>query len=436
MQISNRLTSNINGMNVAIRNANDGISMAQTAEGALQETTNILQRMRDLALQSANGTNSSSDRKAIQEEIAQLQKEIDRIAETTSFGDQKLLDGSFGAKAFQVGANANETIDVTIPEMSASSLGTHYDATPFWGGRQSYPTHAPIYPALPATTLEITGHQGTSTVNIPPLSQSTPKGIIDTINGVSGSTGVEAYSYTDFFLHSQTLETHPVSFEIHVDGKTAYISGASSLEDLAFQISKADIGYKANVHDGYVAVRGEPEGTVVIGNFDGPSGSTLNVRPIDRNEPYDPNGESPLPLNVQDVVIHSRINFKSPSAFTINNSTSSLASVDMIDLLATGFLPNDADSAQFAIGVIDDALQQVDSTRALLGAVQNRLQHTITNLAVTAENSEASRSRIRDTDFAKETTEQVKQQILQQAGTSVLAQANQLPQAMLSLLNN
>ena len=114
LQISNRLTSQINGLNIAMRNANDGISMAQTAEGAMQESTNILQRMRDLSIQSANATNSTVDRKALQEEIVQLKAELDRIANTTTFGGQKLLDGSFGVQQFQVGSQANETIAVSI----------------------------------------------------------------------------------------------------------------------------------------------------------------------------------------------------------------------------------------------------------------------------------------------------------------------------------
>src|SRR5690554_74238 len=122
LQIANRLTSQINGMGVAVKNSNDGISMAQTAEGALEQSTTILQRMRDLALQSANGSNSPEERKALNQEVAELKKELDRIANTTSFGGKKLLDGSFGTTTFQVGAAANETISVKINEMSTKSL--------------------------------------------------------------------------------------------------------------------------------------------------------------------------------------------------------------------------------------------------------------------------------------------------------------------------
>ncbi|WP_444860951.1 flagellin N-terminal helical domain-containing protein, partial [Shewanella algae] len=125
LQISNRLTSQINGLDVAQRNANDGISIAQTAEGAMQESTNILQRMRDLSLQAANGSNSAEDRASMQKEIGALQTELTRIAKTTSFGNQKLLDGSYGSQAFQVGANANETISVSLGNVSAGSIGQH-----------------------------------------------------------------------------------------------------------------------------------------------------------------------------------------------------------------------------------------------------------------------------------------------------------------------
>lgn len=123
LQISNRLTSQTNGLNVAMRNANDGISMAQTAEGAMQESTNMLHRMRDLALQSANGSNSDEDRAAIQKEVTALQTEMTRIADTTTFGGQNLLDGSFGTKQFQIGSNANETIDVSLSDISANAIG-------------------------------------------------------------------------------------------------------------------------------------------------------------------------------------------------------------------------------------------------------------------------------------------------------------------------
>lgn len=130
LQIANRLTSQVNGLGVAVRNANDGISLAQTAEGALQQSTNILQRMRDLSLQSANGSNSDSERSALNAEVAQLTKELDRISNTTTFGGRKLLDGSFGTTSFQVGAAANEMISVGISEMSSSSLeGNYFEQT-------------------------------------------------------------------------------------------------------------------------------------------------------------------------------------------------------------------------------------------------------------------------------------------------------------------
>ena len=229
LQISNRLTSQINGLAVAQRNANDGISMAQTAEGAMQESTNILQRMRELALQSSNGSNSETDRDAMQKEVVALQTELTRIAETTSFGDQQLLNGDLTTVSFQVGANvtANDKITVTLADIDATALG----------------------------------------------------------------------------------------------------------------VNAVDIG----------------------------------------------------------------------------------------DTTGTG----DPDAA---VGLIDTAIASIDDLRAGLGAVQNRFGHTLSNLANIQENVSASRSRIQDTDFATETAEMTKNQILQQAGTSILSQANQLPQAALSLL--
>ena len=128
LQISNRLTSQISGLNVAMRNAGDGISLAQTAEGALQESTNILHRMRDLSIQAANGSNSPEDRRAVQQEVAQLQQELTRIADTTTFGDRKLLDGSFGTESFQVGSKSFETIQMGLSSFSASAIGSYSSA--------------------------------------------------------------------------------------------------------------------------------------------------------------------------------------------------------------------------------------------------------------------------------------------------------------------
>lgn len=329
LQISNRLTSQINGLDVAAKNANDGISIAQTAEGAMQESTNIMQTMREKALQSANGTNSADDRAAIQKEVSALSTELDRIANTTSFGGQKLLDGSFGSRALQVGSEAGETINLTLNSTKATDLKTTIGSLAFSAG-----AIAAVGPKGTATgTLTIKGSTGSATFSSADLQKMVGADnkldlgkLAEEINKKSGKTGVSV---------SQTE-----------DKKLEMVSGKSF---------------------------------------------TVNAKGADK---------------------------------TAANTNISMADVDM----------STQSGANKALLVIDSSLKQIDSQRADLGALQNRLSSTISNLENISENSAAGRSRIMDVDFAKETTNMTKQQILQQAGGAMLAQAKALPQAALSLL--
>jgi flagellin len=346
LQISNRLTSQINGLAVAQRNANDGISMAQTAEGAMQASTDILQRMRELALQSANGSNSSDDRAALQKEVTALSEELTRISTTTSFGGQKLLDGSFDTKNFQVGANANEVISMTMTSIAADVLGK-VDAVDMVGSG-SYDA-ANIGIADETVTFSVTNAQGTSAVDVDLTVGMGAKDVAEAINASAGSIGItatydEANGTLSFAAENGTTAATTVSTLTGTTGVFALASTALST--------------------GYV----DDSSTL---------GSAIN---------------------------------------SINISGS------------------DGTGAQSALKSIDAALKQVDEQRADLGAIQNRFGHTISNLANIQENVSASRSRIQDTDFAVETAVMTKNQILQQAGTSILAQANQIPQAAISLI--
>ena len=345
LQISNRLTSQINGLAVAQRNANDGISMAQTAEGAMQASTDILQRMRELALQSANGSNSSSDRDALQKEVSQLQTELTRISDTTSFGDQKLLDGSFGTKDFQVGSNANETISMTLTSIAADDLGK-VDAQSTTAANYNA---AAIGIAAETVTFSVTDADGlTSAVDVELTVGMGAEDVADAINAGAGSIGITA----TYDSAGGTL-----SFAVE-NGATAATAASSVLAD-------------AGVFDTTAATLG----------LGGDDSSTL--------------GSAISAINISGV---------------------------------------DGTGAQDALESIDAALKQIDEQRADLGAIQNRFGHTISNLANIQENVSASRSRIQDTDFAVETANMTKNQILQQAGTSILAQANQIPQAAISLI--
>ena len=343
LQISNRLTSQINGLGVAQRNANDGISMAQTAEGAMQASTEILQRMRDLALQAANGSNSAVDRESLQKEVSALQTELTRIADTTKFGDQTLLDGTFGTKSFQVGANANEIIDMTLSSIKASDLG-----------------------AVSGQSLAITGFDNT----------------------VVGAT-----TETLSFAVTTASGTNTVTFDIAVG------QGTDDLIDAV------------NDNVGALGIRAITDGSGSI-TFS----STNEVTAVTASS---------------SVAGDAGIFNTTPGAGTLGGADTATGgtAVNAINVSgATGA------GAQSALESIDAALKQIDEQRADLGALQNRFGYTISNLANIQENVSASRSRIQDTDFAVETANLTKNQILQQAGTSILAQANQIPQAAISLL--
>jgi len=453
LQISNRLTSQVNGLAVAQRNANDGISMAQTAEGAMQESTNILQRMRELALQSANGSNSADDRDALQKEVSALQTELTRIAETTSFGGQQLLDGSYGSKAFQVGSNANETINVSLGDVSADAIGTNQtnlrgNNTDQDGLGQVLAAAATVPANAVAGTLSITGRGGES--KDVPLSGSA-KESANAINNLSDTTGVKALAKTQAKVELASLSIgDTVSMEINAGGTAKSVSFAAigdgtttaDKEAFAAAVNKvtSDTGVVAEINDsGEVILSNDTGEDITIDSFSSGTGAagTLDVTGLDFN------GADTSTTQIDDTNVAARaigtIQLNSSEAFSVNGNdqaivdtastdvTSELKSVDELNIgTQTG--------SQDALAIIDNAIANIDSQRADLGAIQNRFDHTISNLANISENVSASRSRIQDTDFATETAEMTKNQILQQAGTSILSQANQLPQTALSLL--
>ena len=337
LQIANRLTSQVNGLNVAVKNSNDGISMAQTAEGALQQSTSLLQRMRDLALQSANGSNSDDERKALNNEVTELKKEVDRISNTTTFGGKKLLDGSFGTTTFQVGSAANEMISVKIDEMSTDSLKGKY----FEGS--------------------VAAGTGTATAS----GKVTVSG---TVNGNNFSVDVTIASGT---------------------------SGADYTKAIATAVNDANVGVGAYV---------ESDGSLKV----------ISQQKAD--------GTNELTALAVSGTVAGVTNGAYTADTTVNEDK--LSAIDLTSVKGS----------QTAVLVIDQAIKNIDQQRAHLGAVQNRFDNTIGNLQNITENVSAAKSRIQDTDFATETANMTKNQILQQAGTSILAQANQLPQAVLSLL--
>lgn len=462
LQISNRLTSQINGLGVAVKNANDGISITQTAEGALQETTNILQRMRDLSLQAANGSNSDSDRQSLQKEVSALQSEVTRIAETTSFGNKKLLDGSFGRASFQVGANANETIDVSLKSADASKLGltgksvTATALTGFSG------VSAAGYTKGVSDTLSV--QVGDSKKDIVLTDGMSAAQLAGDYNGVQGLSGVSAHTAVEVSLGANTTATDQVSLNVQgvevsfTAGATAAASATALMAevntDVATKDALAEKGITAKLNatsDGVIFTNAAGENINISAKVEGglTDGVVLTLQGVDKDG-TDAGAATTVTGGIstteeKSVVATGNLDFSNAvlnsdfgavkvsasgalgaGAVTVGTETK-FASVKDINISTAG-------GAQSAIDVIDAALSEIDSRRADLGAVQNRFESTISNLNNISENASAARSRITDTDFAAETANLSKNQVLQQAGTAILAQANQLPQAVLSLL--
>ncbi|WP_417668708.1 flagellin [Pseudoalteromonas tetraodonis] len=447
LQISNRLTSQINGLSVAQRNANDGISMAQTAEGAMQESTNILQRMRELALQSANGSNSAEDREALQKEVSALQVELTRIADTTSFGGQQLLDGSYGSKAFQVGANANETINVSLSSVAAEKIGSNQvnlqaaSGSDGFGQVSEVGTGSLVDSATAYGSFTISGREDSS-VDI--VDGSTAEEAAATINQVSGATGVTAQARTEAVIEMGTTlsaEGSSVSFELNGEKVSFVATGtvAGDEQAMAEAVNKAtdEHGVTATIENGELSFSDNSGKSIEIVGFVGDTGSDITITPQGYDEGAAGDAQTLVTGGTDSARIAGSIQLNSSETF----ATTGTVFVDEVNTKVTSTLENVADidvntqkASQDALSIIDNAIANIDAQRAGLGAVQNRFSFTINNLANIEENVSASRSRIQDTDFATETAEMTKNQILQQAGTSILSQANQVPQAAISLL--
>jgi flagellin len=443
LQISNRLTSQKKGLGVAQRNANDGISMAQTAEGAMQASTDILQRMRDLSLQSANGSNSADDRAALQKEVGALQSELTRIAETTSFGGQQLLDGSFGTKSFQVGAEANETIDIGLQDIRASKLGNStIDFNGTGAGALSSITAgaAATTNGVDAQTLQIAGDRGQEAVTL--AGGESAEEIAAAINTKSGSTGVDAEAFTGIRLSAlvdNTASTDPITLAIGGNNYTL-ADDSTDLTSLADQINTdtdtSGIRAIANDDGSLDIISDDGKDIDIAASATAIAGFTMTATELDSDLKSTGSTASMTAANATVTAIGQVEVSTSGSLLTATSTTATaVAATDTATINSIQALDIGTDvGAQNAIDVIDGALAQIDGQRADLGALQNRFNHTISNLSNIETNVSASRSRIRDTDFASETAMMTKNQILQQAGTSILAQANQLPQAALSLL--
>ena len=333
LAISERFTAQIRGLDQAARNANDGISLAQTAEGALEEVTNNLQRIRELAVQSSNASNNNSDRSALQTEVSQLLSEINRVADTTTFNGVNVLDGSFSGAAFQVGANAGETITVSsIVDSNTAALGSVSQAS---------------------ASVAASGLTGFATA-------IAAGGV--TVNGVD----------------------------------IGAIAGASSAAERAGQLVDAinEVSAQTNVGASYDSATGQ---LTLTGS--------------------------------QNIVIAGTANDATEAGWANATvaTTATSTGIDTLDISSYA-------GAQLGIQLVDSSLDTINTARASLGAIQSRFESVVASVQVQSENLSASRSRIQDADFAKETAALTRGQILQQAGTAMLSQANSAPQSVLSLL--
>ena len=437
LAISERFTAQIKGLNQGVRNANDGISLAQTAEGALKEVTNNLQRIRELAVQSANATNSASDRTALQAEVAQLVAEIDRVAQNTKFNGVALLDGTFTAKAFQIGADTTDTVSINaITSARTSAIGGTSTSTQT--SDQAVNANAIVATDGDANALRVNGtligastSDGVSTTGADYSALSKA----NAINALSSTTGVTATAETSVldtavggggagvtltvnnvlvtWDSSGNAAASATNFKAAVDAGTAQHGATVTITNAAtgaYTLTAAD-GRNLTVADGTggLAAAGGLTATTNLGKLTLTSGSASGIQL----------GITGTTAAQSDVV-----------GFNANFATSATGSGVAVSSLSVTTAAN----ATSAITSIDAALNTINASRATLGSYQARFESIVASSQTTAENLSASRSRIMDADFASETANLTKAQIIQQSGIAMLAQANSIPQNVLALL--
>ncbi|HEX7036410.1 MAG TPA: flagellin [Pseudomonadales bacterium] len=405
LAISERMTAQIRGLNQAMRNANDGISFAQTAEGALGEVGNALQRIRELAVQSANDTNSASDRQALNNEVQQLIAEVNRIAGSTQFNGQNILDGTSSELVFQVGANQGQTISVNGVDARGSQLGAATtEGISF--KRADFSTISDL--TVNGVTVDMTGVEDAQS-------------LINAINKVSADSGVTARQATETTFSSQGFDSASPA-TVTINGVNISVTTGMTIADFTDAVNalSAQTGVTAS-HDStdvtFTASDGSAVDVVDADSVLGASNATQGT------------WEAGIVLSTE---VGGDITVGGAGASTDALGLTGLAAAEDQALTAVDVLTRE--TATDALLTIDYALDMVNGLRAQLGAVQSRFESTIANLSTSVENASAARSRIMDADFAAETAALTRAQILQQAGTSVLAQANQTPQNVLSLL--
>jgi flagellin len=420
LAISDRMTTQISGLNQATRNANDGISLAQTTEGALQEVTNNLQRIRELAVQSANATNSDSDRNALNQEVSQRIAEIDRIASQTSFNGRKVLDGSFGGATFQVGANVGETISLALTSsVKATAIGQVATSTG----------------TVDLNTLFTSGGSAATAGTVAAGTVADPAAAVSfDLNGTSVNVAA---------LGGRDLATLATAVTAAMTGYTAAVSGTG----LSITANATGADAMAITNASGITFGAATAGAAAVAGTAAPytlASATIQVgtaTAVDVGGTYATAQDLVDEINSQVTGAYASIDstnhlvISSGEAVTMGGAMTATgnATAALAGSLSTQNV-NSVNGANSTIQSVDAALTSVSTLRSTLGAIQNRFQSTINSLQGVSENLSASRSRILDTDFASETAALTRAQILQQAGTAMVAQANQVPQNVLSLL--
>ncbi len=443
LAISDRMTAQIRGSNQAARNANDGISLVQTAEGALAEVTSNLQRIRELAVQSANATNSDSDRASLQGEATQLTAEITRVASQTQFNGTNLLDGNFANKSFQVGANSNQSITIaSIGNAQATALGSEKLSTA--GTKMNVATAAAISNAgngvAASTATTFSTAQGGTSVAATWAVNSDAKTIAAAVNTAAGGNGITAtatnsaslsaigadgtvtFSLNGSAISAAVTTSDSTNLMSAINGKTGSTGVVASFTTVgltnSLTLTAAD-GRNIEI----ATFANTATGTADTANFKGASGASVILT----------EGAAGSSIATGTVSLASSKGTISTAGADATVFASTGVNTSSISSVAAASIAT-ASGAIAAISVIDAALAQVNSSRGELGAMQNRFTSVVSNLQSSAENLSAARSRIQDADFAQETANLSRSQVLQQAGTAMVAQANQLPQGVLALL--
>jgi flagellin len=455
LAIAERFTTQIRGLNQATRNASDGISLAQTAESALGELTNNLQRIRELAIQSANVTNSASDRAALDNEVQQRLEEIDRIASQTSFNGQKVLDGSLGTATFQVGANVGETINVSlntsvrsnqIGQIATATSTAEVNTTALSGaGTIAVGSNAAVTIGASVAGTSVGQNAGSAYA----------KGEAINNSGVSGLT-VTAQSSAAFAIADTTDTGAASEYNLRINGQDIFASydqetnGVLTTAQIADSINaqSSNTGVTAALSGSVLYLSAADGRDIIIGQettdagggittgtastfngvdfLAGTVGTTVAAATATSTDATAVNGGTLTFTATENVIITGDGDDMGLSSanFTIALDTNTLSTIDVTSVA----------EANNTISRVDSALTVVSTLRSELGAIQNRFESTISGLQAVSENLAASRGRIQDADFAAETAALTKAQILQQAGIAVLAQANTQPQVVLSLL--